>query len=129
MNLHQGNLHEVWPFVYNGLESVRRNTPCDWLPEDIYAALKAGEMFLFTAKTGKAFAIVRTSTDCLSGRKYLYIVAAYSAKNFSQPEFMPQFEGLAKETGCSYIEMESNRQGFQRTGWKLDRHTYRWEVA
>jgi hypothetical protein len=56
--LKQEDLHKFWPFLLRGITDIKRTLKPHWIPEDIYSALRAGQVSCLLARraVGLAFA-------------------------------------------------------------------------
>lgn len=115
-------LHSVWPFVRGGLEAIKARCTEDWIPEDIYAALKAKASQLYVTDGG--FAVVTPQRSPHSGELYLQIWAAYAATQLAYEEGDRLIEQIARNIGAKKIQIESPRKGWERKGFHPVRTVY-----
>lgn len=101
-----------WDRVRAGLVEVKKATTDDWLPEDVYMALRQGEAVLYIgAGAGDeylGFLVMRLTPTFHS--KHLEIWCAYSATNTPlMRDFLPHIKAVAKNAGASSITFASAR--------------------
>lgn len=114
-------LHDVWPRVRAGLEVILTRSRDNWIPEDVYAALKSKGSILVIGQHDGAFVgfVVLTMNKGFDGLEG-HIWAAY---NISKSEYIhdawPQIQGLCRASGCRRITMSSTRKGWAKLGEKL----------
>lgn len=100
-----------WDRVRIGLVEVKKATSDEWLPEDIYMALKMGSASLYIGEIeGKyaGFVVLRLINDFHS--KNVEIWAAYSAtKQPLMKLFWPEIQKIGKQVGASRIRFTAAR--------------------
>jgi hypothetical protein len=104
------NLHEHWSYVRAGLEIVRRRAGGDWLPEDVYTALKNGNSLLYKRDTG--FVVVTPIRDFDGTTAFIW--AAYEQDRNFQFEVVPEVIEICRELGARRIRWDSTRKGWAR---------------
>jgi hypothetical protein len=73
-------LHELWPFIQRGLIAVEKKVKPDWRPEDVYAALRAGQASCVIVEQGSArlgFLVYYRQIRPFSGKPELFVWAAW----------------------------------------------------
>lgn len=116
-------LYEIWPAVRLGLLSVIAKTNADWLPEDVYAALKTKAATLLTTEGSDWFIVAQQQ-----GRAYgscLFIWVLYAPGDYKRfaARVYPELERLAREIGAVRLEMHSPRRGWQQEPYWSMRET------
>ena len=111
--------------VRKGLEAILSKQECDFIPEDIYCLVKTGRAALYVNEERDSFTVLRKITHARTGEEGAEMVVTFSAQGQDSSALIAEIEGIAREAGCTYLEMDSQRRGFVRTGWKEDRTVYR----
>jgi hypothetical protein len=111
------NLRSVWPEVRASLDAVQAKSPEDWIPEDIYHAIKTGSAALHLAKEGGQLAGVLVTTVTFaefSGRKFLHVWVAHNLAGTDVIEAgIDMLKAMARAAGAEMITF-----GSKRAGWK-----------
>lgn len=96
-----------WASVREGLTEVRKYTSENWLPEDIYTALKNNQATLHIEKDGGGFVILRQENhfDGIG----LHIWCAYSKSLKKLPIYIDEIRQMAKSIGARRITLSSKR--------------------
>lgn len=133
-------LHDLWPFILNGLKDVQRRMQPDWMPEDIYRHLADGNSRCIVAQRGTrrlGFVVYTLDATPYSKTKVLFLRAAWNLKLRDRQELdnLPEavsavwrmLETIAKTTlGAALISWwttSSRARAYQRKyGW-LPKHT------
>jgi len=115
------NLHHVWPRIREGLEKVRANTSENWLPEDIYAAIKAGISHLHVGMLGERYeGFIVTTPSVAADGPVLHIWACYSAADIGLlDDGIEQIETWAVAMNAKRITFHSPRKGWDKAGEKI----------
>jgi hypothetical protein len=120
-----------WDRVRTGLLVVKRATNDDWLPEDVYMAIKTGTAHLFMGEDQDGdylgFLVLKLVPTFHSKR--LDIWAAYcSGKQSAMRIYLPKIKELAKQAGAQSIGFSSARPEWEkaapRIGFKPVQTTY-----
>jgi hypothetical protein len=111
-----------WDRVRAGLVEVKKATTDDWLPEDVYMALRQGEAVLYigAGDEGKyaGFVVLRLIAGFHS--KKLQIWCAYSATRApALRRFLPHIRAVARNAGASAITFGSAREEWAAGAPKL----------
>ncbi len=136
---HPSDLHIWWHLVRPGLEILAGKASDGWIPEDIYAALKAGGSFLHICTDDGAFAgfVVLTPIQGFK-EKRCHIWAAYSTnpKSDAVEAYLGDIERVGEQMGARKITFSSPRRWDRRLekyGYKATVTTYekdmRWTAA
>jgi len=128
--LEQVDARQVWERVEPMLDDLLAKTSQDWKPRDIYAACVNGSATAFMPDDDDCgILVVNTGNNPFTGEHFLFVWIAYHPASNAQELYSEQIETIARESGCSYIEFESKRHGFDRRGdWKAMNTTYRKKV-
>lgn len=120
-----------WDRVRAGLLIVKRATSDDWLPEDVYMAIKTGDAALFIGEDehGDYLGFVVLKLVNTFHSKRLDIWAAYcSGKQPAIRLYLPKIKELAQRAGASGIGFSSARpewlKAAPRFGFKPVQTTY-----
>lgn len=120
-----------WERVRAGLLIVKHATTDDWLPEDVYMAIKTGAAHLFMAEDqdGDYLGFVVLKLVNTFHGKRLDVWAAYcSGKQPAIRIYLPKIKELAKRAGASVIGFSSARPEWSkaapRYGFKPAQVTY-----
>lgn len=117
------DLHTVWPKVKLGLHIIRKKTDQKWIPEDVYASLKAGTSQLFMIDDG--FLILQSLKDEWTNEPYLHIWAAFHANHDEITEDIHRnLRQIAHNIGAKSITFTSPRRWEKRSGAKVKGITY-----
>jgi hypothetical protein len=109
ISIHPAELHDVWPWVQEGLLKVKKKTQADWIPEDVYSAIRNGTSTLHLGNQDEGFLVLtpRNDWDC----KTLFIWIAYGEGNVYE-KYLPEIEQIAKSINARRIRFESSRKGW-----------------
>jgi hypothetical protein len=118
------DLHHVWPEVRKGLTQVRAKCVSDWIEEDIYAALRQGSALLYIDLP--AFVVVNVIPS-YSGKKELFVWAAYGEGIDPGSEYNPEVDSIAEGLECQHVTFFSSRRGWakNRLGYEEVHTLYR----
>jgi hypothetical protein len=109
-------LHETWSLVKAGLEEVARKIDADWMPEDVYSALKAGVSTLHLGYNNEEYEgfLVLTPTPDYDGMT-LFIWCAYSATDNNVLErYWEELEQMGRNIKAKRIRFHSPRKGWAK---------------
>lgn len=109
------NLRSVWPQVREGLDKL---PPEDWIAEDVYHLVKAGQAALYIAVTDEGIAgffVLRRLVAEFSKEPQLHVWIGYNA---GDADVFTAAEGfirhLAQQSGAKRITFASPRKGWMR---------------
>jgi hypothetical protein len=88
-----------------------------WIPEDVYAELKAGNASLFTIGDREAFFVAKRITDYDGLTLYIWALWGPGECVDIWRDVLGEIETFAKAAGCKQIRMMSPRRGWARVGW------------
>jgi hypothetical protein len=113
--VHPAALRSIWDKVKEGLVQM---PPEDWIPEDVYWHIKAGQAALYVATEGDAFGgflvLQRRETE-FTGLSILHVWLAYNAGDrdvFQAGE--ATIRQVAAQMGAGRITFGSPRLGWSR---------------
>lgn len=128
-------LAPVWDRVRAGLVEVKAATTDDWLPEDVYMALRTGAASLYigvdAAGAYLGFVVLR-QMGTFHGSK-IEIWAAHSATAAPlMRTFWPHIKAVARKAGAGLISFSSAREewaaGARRLGFKPAQVNYEFSL-
>lgn len=116
------NLAPEWERVRAGLLEVKKATTDDWLPEDVYMALRTGaaSLYIGVGQDGEYLGfIVLRLIQTFHGSK-VEIWAAYSATSApAMRTFLPHIKAVARNAGAGLITFLSAREEWAAAGRRL----------
>ena len=109
------SLRSVWPIVRHGLDVVVQKNRVDWIPEDVYHALKSGTAALHFSGEG-SFLVTCLNVNDYTDNRELHIWIAYSADESRNviDEGLELLKAMAKNAGATRITFDSPRKGWER---------------
>ena len=121
--------------IEQDLHKIRKKSYADWIPADIYAALKTGSADLFIGYDKDYYAgfIVTSSIQDAGGQPTLFLWATYQNPKFNHKDNGFIFlDKLAEECNVSAVEFHSSRKGWtkaaKRHGYEPVTQVYRKEM-
>jgi DNA-binding transcriptional LysR family regulator len=116
------HLGAEWERVRAGLLEVKKATTDDWLPEDVYMALRQGHAVLYigegAAREYLGFIVLRV-VPTFHGKK-VEIWCAYSATNVPlMRRFFPHIKAVARNAGVDLISFTSAREEWAAAAKRL----------
>lgn len=122
-----------WPRVREGLEQVKRASGDDWIPEDVYVAIKGGNATLFVIEDDDYLGFVVLQVLPTFHGKRLHVWAAHSIHR--RPilwTLAEQLKPIAQAAGANKITFSSTRDEWaaiaERGGYTATQTTYTMEV-
>jgi hypothetical protein len=111
-----------WDRVREGLLAIKPTTSDDWLPEDIYTAIKGGHCALHIGEDEEGNYLgflVMQLIPSFHGQK-LHIWCAYAAtKKPLMRMFFPQIQDIARQAKATKISFSSMRDEWERVSKRL----------
>ena len=110
--------------IEQDLHKIRKKSYADWIPADIYAALKSGNADLFIGYEKEYYAgfIITSFIQDAGGQPTLFLWATYQNPGFKHKDNGFIFlDKMAEEFNISAIEFHSSRKGW---GWASKKHGY-----
>ena len=114
----------VQNIVLHGLECIKSGGFVDWSPWQVLNKCASGEWHLLMIGEER-FMIISLNINTFTDERFLCMEAVYCQGFNDIVTVLPEIDQLAREMGCAYIEMQSNRKGFERTGWTVHDISYR----
>ena len=107
------DLHDYWPLILEGLKKVQKHSD-GWIPEDVYACLRAGTSTLHIGYEGEDYEgfVILTPMQEFDGKK-LNIWIAYGTGGVVK-KYLPEIEMMARRIGAKAITLASPRKGWAR---------------
>jgi hypothetical protein len=124
--VHPDRLYDVWEWVREGLLTVKRRTNAVWVPEDVYAALKARNAVLFVQDEG--FCVLQRTTEADGARLFIWALHAPKMMRENLDATMNELKTMARAIGAKAIRMQSPRKGWERCGWVAKEIIYEVEL-
>jgi hypothetical protein len=126
--IHPDGLHAVWARVKEGLLKILERSPDDWLPEDVYHALKGGQaqLFICTGVQGlEGFFVLRVVRREFSKVQDMHVWCAHSVGDGDVFDRGLNFVcEAARKAGCQRVTFGSQREGWKKR-FAVDEITYR----
>lgn len=123
----QKTLREWWPFVRDGLVKTIAKTETRYLPEDVYAAILAGNAALYLIGV-VGFVVVQLRKDVDGQDLHIWWLWCPAAEQM-QDELQAALDELARACKCARITAEG-RKGFGRIGFMREvSRTFEREVS
>lgn len=112
-------LHDYWKLIKPGLKKVEKYGD-HWLPEDIYASLKAGQAHLHIGYVDADYVgfVITQQVQAYDG-PVLHIWGAYSEGENLLGMGMGHFKEWAANMKARRITFDSPREGWKRVGAQL----------
>jgi hypothetical protein len=121
--LRHADIDEHWNMVKEGLEAIMRKSPFDCSLVKLRADIRLGRLRLLIDPPKPGFLIVELR---MQPEPHLFIWMAWSAQGENlMAECLPELEEMALQVGAKYLEMQSKRRGYERTGWTINDIIYR----
>jgi len=121
--------------IEQDLHKIRKKSYADWIPADIYAALKVGNADLFIGYEKDYYAgfIITSFIKDAGGQPTLFLWATYQNPKFNHKDNGFIFlDKLAEECNVSAVEFHSSRKGWtkaaKRHGYEPVTQVYRKEM-
>jgi len=121
--------------IEQDLHKIRKKSYADWIPADIYAALKIGNADLFIGYEKDYYAgfIITSFIQDSGGQPTLFLWATYQNPKFNHKDNGFIFlDKLAEECNVSAVEFHSSRKGWtkaaKRHGYEPVTQVYRKEM-
>ena len=108
------DLRKWWDVIKPGIDACRQSSADDWIPEDIYHAVKSGLSFLYVGQEDGEYVgfLVLTPIQTYAA-KVLHVWLCYSAAE-STFDYLGELDNIARSLGISKITHTSARKGWQR---------------
>lgn len=119
------NLREDWIWVRGLIERVIVRLNEQYLPEDVYAAVKGGAAAMWVADDPQGVLVAYQDKAAWSGEPVLHVwICVCDDSEPLQDEAYKVLEDAARRIGAKRIVMESPRPGWQKRGWTVARYKY-----
>jgi len=125
-----------WPFVRKGAEAIAAKNPVDWIPEDLYCAVRyqTAELVIITRNRAYVgFFVACVHEQLFIGIKQYMIWAFWRdpEAHVAKADRWTTIDALkkrAQDIGCSEIAIGSLRKGWLAYGFQPDHILYRLKV-
>lgn len=117
------DLHQHWDSIRVGLEYVRAKTAPEWIPEDIYFAVRRGAATLFVADECDGFLVAQKQERAYGYCLLVWVVYAPGEREQWSPMVYPDIERIARSENCRLIEMHSPRKAWERDPFWVAKET------
>lgn len=111
-------VRQAWPMILSSLKAVMDTGPVEWIPEDVYHALRAGEAACHIATDANGYAgcmVTQRVIDPYSGVQSLHVWIAHNAADADVIEGgMELLRTMAKKGGFQRITFGSARPGWAK---------------
>jgi hypothetical protein len=116
--IHPNKLRNVWETVRASLLVVMDKSAEDWIPEDIYHAIKAGDAALHLVKSGGALVgvmVTRLIRSEFTEDTHLHVWAAHNLGETDVVEVsFERLREMARACGAKMVTFGSTRKGWGR---------------
>jgi len=118
------HLNNYWAVIKPAIQSILDEINKDikqefWLPEDVFASIKAGQSILFWGDD--SFVVMQKRMDQYSPNAKAFVWIAYSfepSKNVMET-CLPEVKEIAKTWDCQFLEFSTIRKGFSKAAINL----------
>ena len=120
--VHPDRLRDWWNAIRPGVEEIRKDASDDWIPEDVYAAIRAGTSQLHVVTMGgdyAGFVVITPTFTEFSKERVLHVWLAYSSGDYDIWEpTLDELKRSARAAGIKVITCTSTRRGFAKRGFE-----------
>jgi len=113
--VHPSDLRGCWATVLDGLKQMPAE---DWIPEDVYHAIRSGQATLFVFEEAgdyAGFVVLERVVERFSGTVSCHVWLAYNAKGQDTYDAaVSLYRDAAKQMGASRITFSSPRPGWAK---------------
>lgn len=133
-HIHPDVIHDSWPFIKQGIESILDKIQDRWLPEDIYWLIKQNNIWAYIVFDGEErLGLVLLQPTAGWDGKELYLFGGWNIGSRDVIEFsMPEIVKVARYCQARRIKFQSPRKGFdkyiERIGFKYAHTNYELEL-
>lgn len=117
-------LHDVWEWVRKGLEVTRRRSKSQWLPEDVYAAIKNGQASLFLIED-RGFIVLQEVAGA-SGKE-LFVWVIWGQLRDIEAELFAWLRECKRKAGAVRVWWRSPRRWDARKDVRLSEYVFELE--
>jgi hypothetical protein len=110
------DLQDVWPLIQPGLLKVLKHSTDNWIPEDVYHAIKSGQSVLHLVYVEGDYCgfTVSTLVTTFDGKALHFWIVYNASKVDIIKTFMPEVERLARAAGARRVTFWSPRRWERR---------------
>ena len=118
-------LHDYWAWVRKGLEKIKETARDEWLPEDVYTAIRNDAAQLYVTDNHDGFVVVNLLSGYDGGRE-MHVWCAYG-ESVDLTKESDVLDQVAEGLGCKRITFFSARKGWakNRIGYEEVHTLYR----
>ena len=116
--LTQVDVRVYWDSIEDGLREIKKEANPEWRPEDIYTAIVNGvaELYIDIEQSPcESFIILQEKPSMFSPTKSLLIWVAYDKRGDANEIYMDYIEEMARQRGCSKVELWTPWEGLAKT--------------
>lgn len=103
-----------WDWLRKGLAEVRAKCDSDWMPEDVYAVVRAGQAQIFEIAEGAGFMVCQRQERF--GGPCLLIWAIHGELAPFEQALYAEIDALARSIGVRTVEAQG-RKGWAKRGY------------
>lgn len=111
-------VRQTWPLILPSLQAVMAKGAVEWIPEDVYHALKTGDAVCHIATDAGGYAgcmVTQRVTDHYSGKQSLHVWIVHNAGPAELLDCgMPMLQEMARKGGFARITFGSPRKGWAK---------------
>ena len=107
--LTQVDVRVYWDSIEDGLREIKKEANPEWRPEDIYTAIDIEQ------SPCESFIILQEKPSMFSPTKSLLIWVAYDKRGDANGIYMDYIEEMARQRGCSKVELWTPWEGLAKT--------------
>ncbi len=120
------DIRKVWKVVEPMLSALLDKNEQDSKPVDVYTVCVNEQATLFMPEDNSGLLVVTVKINQFTSERYLFVWMACHKDSNAQDVYSAEIEEIGRSHGCSYIEFESKRRGFERRGdWEMMNTTFR----
>jgi hypothetical protein len=116
--IHPDNLHSCWEFVKEGLGRIHDRARDRWLPEDVYAMLKANAASLYLVNERDGFAILQLNKGWDGPELFVFGAYIVPGKDLMDEAFA-EVKEIGRGLGAKRIKFQSKREGWKKRAAEL----------
>ena len=115
------DLHKHWDWLRAGLERVRAKVATEWIPEDIWQAIRSGAAGVSIIADGAGFIVLQRQERARGPCLFIWVVEGELAQ-YEQAMYA-ELEHVARDMKAPTIEMHSPRKGWAQRGFWMPTNT------
>lgn len=111
------DIRAYWEPIRAYLEKLVDKVHPDWIPEDVFHAVRSGTAFVYIAPDGVA--VFRCKQTEFDNETVLFLWAGYSTNGDAMVEYAADVEFIARSVGAAKIQFTSSRKGMEKQVTRL----------